>query len=141
VLHPGAVAILPVLDRNHVVLLRNHRWVIGETLWEVPAGTCEPPEPVARTAERELEEETGYHAAKWTSLGYLFASPGVIDEKLHLFIAEGLTAGPSHLEPDEQLEPKIVALHDAISMCLNGEIRDAKTVALLLRYERSLRPE
>src|SRR5688500_16247391 len=87
ILHPGAVGILPVLDRDHVCLLRNHRWVVGETLWELPAGTLEPGEPLEAAARRELAEETGYAAADWTYLGYLFASPGVLDEKLHLFVA------------------------------------------------------
>jgi ADP-ribose pyrophosphatase len=136
VLHPGAVAILPVLDRENIVLLRNHRWVIGETLWEVPAGTCEPPEPVQETAKRELEEETGYKAEKWTPKGFLYASPGVLDEKLHLFIAENLKAGPSHLEADEQLEPVIVKLAEAVQMCLDGRIQDAKTATLILLWER-----
>ena len=98
ILHPGAVVILPVLDADHVVLLRNHRFVIGETLWEVPAGTLEPGEPLQKCAERELAEETGYTAAKWRSLGYLYASPGVLDEKLHLFIAEELTPGTAQPE-------------------------------------------
>ncbi len=139
VLHPGAVAVLPVVDRERIVLLRNYRFVVGETLWEVPAGTCEPPEPVEETARRELEEETGYHAECWTSCGFIYASPGVLDEKLHLFIAEGLRAGPARPEPDEQLEPKVVYLSEAVAMCLDGRIKDAKTVALILRWERQLR--
>src|SRR5580698_7898710 len=102
ILHPGAVVILPVLDRDHVVLLRNHRFVIGQTLWEVPAGTVEPDEPLQACAERELAEETGYVAGKWQSLGFLYASPGVMDEKLHLFIAQELIPGPAKPEPDEQ---------------------------------------
>ena len=134
--HPGAVVILPVLDAEHVVLLKNFRFVIGETLWEVPAGTLEPNEPLEARARRELLEETGYTAARWRGLGYLYASPGVMDEKLHLFIAEDLTPGPAQPEPDEQLEPVTVPLTDAIRMCLDGTIRDAKTVTLLLRWER-----
>jgi ADP-ribose pyrophosphatase len=136
VLHPGAVVILPILDAEHVVLLRNHRFAIGETLWEVPAGTVEPNEPLQTCAERELAEETGYVAAKWRSLGYLYASPGVMDEKLHLFIAEELTPGPARPEPDEQLQPVTVRLDEAIRMCLSGEIKDAKTITSLLLWER-----
>ncbi len=136
--HPGAVVILPVLDAEHVVLLRNFRFVIGETLWEVPAGTVEPNEPLEACARRELLEETGYTAAKWRSLGYLFASPGVMDEKLHLFIAEDLTPGPAKPEPDEQLEPVTVPLADAVRMCLDGTVRDAKTITLLLLWDRSI---
>ena len=136
ILHPGAVVILPVLDADRVVLLRNHRFAINETLWEVPAGTLEPDEALQACAERELAEETGYVAAKWRSLGYLYASPGVLDEKLHLFVAEELTPGPAHPEPGEELQPVTMRLDDAIRMCLAGEIRDAKTVTSLLLWER-----
>ncbi len=136
VLHPGAVVILPVLDAGHVCLLRNHRWVIGETLWEIPAGTLEPGEDLEPAARRELEEETGYTAATWTYRGFLYASPGVLDEKLHLFIAEGLTPGPPRPEADEQLEPVTVPLADAVRMCLSGEIKDAKTITSLLLWDR-----
>jgi ADP-ribose pyrophosphatase len=136
--HPGAVVILPVLDADRVVLLKNFRFVVGETLWEVPAGTVEPPEPLEACARRELLEETGYQAKKWRSLGYLYASPGVMDEKLHLFIAEELTPGPAKPEPDEQLEPVVVPLADAIRMCLDGTIHDAKTVTSLLLWEKLL---
>ena len=139
ILHPGAVVILPVLDRDHVVLLRNHRFVIGATLWEVPAGTREPNEPLEDCAKRELLEETGYRAAKWRSLGYLYASPGVLDEQLHLFVAEELTPGPAQPEADEQLQAVTVRFDEAIRMCLAGEIKDAKTITLLLLWER-MRP-
>lgn len=141
ILHPGAVVILPVLDHNHIVLLRNHRFVIGETLWEVPAGTREPDEPLEDCARRELLEETGYRAAKWRGLGYLYASPGVLDEKLHLFVAEELTAGQMCPEIDEELEPVTVPFDEAIRMCFAGEIRDAKTVTSLLLWERIRREQ
>ena len=136
ILHPGAVVILPVLDAEHIVLLRNHRFVVGETLWELPAGTLETNELLESAARRELAEETGYTAARWRSLGYIFASPGVLDEKLHLFIAEDLTPGKMALEADEELEPVIVKLDEAIRMCLDGTIRDAKTITTLLLWER-----
>ena len=134
--HPGAVVILPVLDAERVVLLRNFRFVVNETLWEVPAGTLEPPEALEACARRELLEETGYTAQKWRSLGFIYASPGLLDEKLHLFVAEELTPGPARPEPDEQLEPVVVRLDDAIRMCLDGTVRDAKTITALLLWER-----
>lgn len=136
--HPGAVVILPVLDAAHVVLLRNERFVVNETLWEVPAGTLEPGEPIEECARRELIEETGYRAAKWRNLGFLYASPGVFDEKLHLFVAEELTPGPASPEPGEHLEPVTVRLDEAIRMCLSGEITDAKTITSLLLWERMM---
>lgn len=137
--HPGAVVILPVIDRDHVCLLRNHRWAVGETLWELPAGTLEPGEELEPAARRELLEETGYTAEHCRSLGFLYASPGVLDEKLHLFVAEGLTPGEMRLEADEQLQPVTVRFADAIAMCLRGEIKDAKTITTLLLWERMAR--
>jgi ADP-ribose pyrophosphatase len=136
IFHPGAVVILPVVDADHICLLRNYRFVIGETLWELPAGTLEPGEPQEKAAARELLEETGYTAAKWRSLGYFYASPGVLDEKLNLFVAEELTPGLARPEADEQLEPKIVAWSEALIMALDGSIKDAKTVTGILLWDR-----
>lgn len=138
IFHPGAVVILPLLDGGRVVLLRNHRFVIGETLWELPAGTVEPGEPLEGCAKRELAEETGYTADRWTGLGYLYASPGVLDEKLHLFVAEGLTPGAMRPEADEQLEPVVLDFAEAIRMCVAGEIKDAKTITALLLWEKRM---
>ncbi len=138
ILHPGAVVILPVLDAEHVVLIRNFRFSAGQALWEVPAGTVEPNEALEACAKRELAEETGYSAIDWTYRGFLYASPGVLDEKLHLFVAECLTAGASRPEADEQIEPFTVPLTEAIRMCLNGEIQDAKTITMLLLWEKLL---
>lgn len=134
--HPGAVVILPMVDPGHVCLLRNHRFVVEETLWELPAGTLEPDEPLEDAARRELAEETGYSAASWHCLGYLYASPGVLDEKLHLFVAEQLTPGEMALEEGEQIEPVTVPWDEAIRMALAGEIRDAKTITGLLWWDR-----
>jgi ADP-ribose pyrophosphatase len=136
IVHPGAVVMLPVIDAEHVCLLRNHRFVVGETLWEIPAGTLEPGEPTLDAAKRELLEETGYTATKWRSLGFMYASPGVMDEKLHLYIAEDLTPGPNRPEADEELVPVTVKLSEAIAMCLDGRIRDAKTITALLLWEK-----
>ena len=136
ILHPGAVVILPVIDRDNVCLLRNYRFVIDETLWEVPAGTLEPGEPVERAAGRELAEETGYVAGRWRTLGYFYASPGVLDEKLHIFVAEDLTPSPARPEADEKLEPRTVSWADALRMALDGTIKDAKTVTAILLWDR-----
>jgi ADP-ribose pyrophosphatase len=136
VMHPGAVVILPVIDRDHICLLRNERFVVGETLWEVPAGTLEPGEPVETAAAPELVEETGYTANKWRKLGVFFPSPGVMDEKMHLFVAEDLVPGTARPEADEQLEPKTVTWADAVRMAMDGTIHDLKTVAAILMWDR-----
>lgn len=136
ILHPGAVVILPVLDDATVCLLRNNRPAVGETLWEVPAGTLEPGEPVDSAAARELAEETGYRASWWKKLGEFYPSPGVLSEKMHLFVACELTPGPMNLEADEELEPHLVSWQQAMTWVLDGTIRDAKTILALLLWEK-----
>jgi ADP-ribose pyrophosphatase len=132
VLHPGAVAILPRLDRDRVCLLRNVRPATGDTLWEIPAGTLEPGEPVEQAAVRELAEETGYRAGRWRKLHEFYPSPGILSERTHLFLAEDLTPGEMHLEADETIEPHVVAWSQAVAWCLDGTIRDAKTLVAIL---------
>jgi ADP-ribose pyrophosphatase len=136
VLHPGAVAILPLIDAEHVCLLRNERPSVGETLWEIPAGTLEPGEPIDQAAVRELAEETGYRAGRWRKLHAFFPSPGVLSERTHLFLAEDLTAGEMHLEADETIEPQVVEWQQAFAWCLDGTIRDAKTLVALLLWNQ-----
>jgi ADP-ribose pyrophosphatase len=137
VLHPGAVVILPLVDAGHVCLVRNVRPVVGEELWEVPAGTLEPGEPVEQAAARELAEETGYHAGRWQRLGVFYPSPGVLGERLHLFVAAELTPGPQRLEADEQLTAHTVSWAQALAWVGDGTIRDLKTVAALLLWQQT----
>jgi len=136
ILHPGAVAILPLLEGDRVCLLRNRRPNVGEVLIEIPAGTLEPNEPPETAAPRELAEETGYRAARWRKLAEFFPSPGVMSERTHLFVAEDLTPGPMHLERDEDLQPFVATMSDAVRWALDGTIRDAKTIVALLLWER-----
>ncbi len=136
VIHPGAVVILPVLDRQQIVLLKNYRFIVEDTLWEVPAGTLESGEEPQQAAIRELAEETGYQAARWHYHGFVYASPGVLTEKMHLFFALDLTPGPAHPEADEHLQPAILPLSTALEMIRRGDIRDAKTVTTLLLWDR-----
>ena len=136
VLHPGAVAVVPLVDAGHVCLLRNQRPAVGATLWEVPAGTLEPGEPPAEAAVRELAEETGYQAARWTKITELIPSPGVLSEVIHLYLAEELTPGPARPEADEDLEAHVVSWEEALTWAMNGTIRDAKTLIALLWLDR-----
>jgi ADP-ribose pyrophosphatase len=136
VLHPGAVAILPLVDAGHVCLLRNRRPIVGETLLEIPAGTLEPGEVPEHAAVRELAEETGYQAGKWRRLTTFYPSPGILSERTHLFLAEQLNPGPAHLERDEELTPEVVAWPQALAWALDGTIRDAKTLVAVLLWER-----
>jgi ADP-ribose pyrophosphatase len=136
ILHPGAVVILPMVDSAYVCLLRNRRPVVGETLLELPAGTLEPDERPDLAAVRELAEETGYQAGRWRKLGEFYASPGVLSELMHLYVAQDLTPGTARPERDEDLQPEVVAWADALAWVLDGTIRDAKTVVGLLLWDR-----
>jgi len=136
VIHPGAAAILPLVDADHVCLLRNPRFVVNETIWEIPAGTLEPGEAPEAAAMRELEEETGYQAKRWRKLAAFYPSPGVLSERTHLFLAEELTPGAMRPEADEQMEPQVVTWEQALAWALDGTIRDAKTLVALLLWDR-----
>jgi ADP-ribose pyrophosphatase len=134
--HPGACVIVPLLDDGRVCLIRNWRVAVNETLVELPAGTLEPPEPPHVTAERELIEETGFRAAKIEFLHAFFLSPGILDEKMHLYLATSLTEGETAREEGEEIENWLVPFDDAIAMVFRGEIRDAKTIVGLLWVDR-----
>lgn len=136
VLHPGAVVLIPLVDERSVCLIRNERIAIGKSLVELPAGTLEPPEPPATTAIRELKEETGFTAARWRQLPGFFMSPGILNERMHVFVAEGMTAGDPAREAGENIDNLIVPWEEALAMIDRGEIEDAKTIAALLMWER-----
>jgi ADP-ribose pyrophosphatase len=137
--HPGAVAIVPVLEDGRICLIRNFRLAVGCWLLEIPAGTLEPGEDPLVTAHRELAEETGYTARVIEPLCQMLFSPGILHERMHLFVATGLTAGPTRLEVGEQIESQTMPLGDILAMIERGEIEDAKTVAALLLYDRRLK--
>jgi ADP-ribose pyrophosphatase len=134
--HPGAVAILPMVDADNVCILRNRRPVVGATLLEIPAGTLEPGEAHAPAAIRELAEETGYRAGQWRKLCEFYPSPGVLSELTHLYLASELTPGPMHLDKDEELVPEVVAWSQAMAWAVDGTIRDAKSLVALLLWDR-----
>jgi ADP-ribose pyrophosphatase len=136
IVHPGAAVILPLLDDGSVVLIRNRRIATGQTLLELPAGTLEPPEPPIECARRELEEETGYRAARLVELLRFYSAPGFCNELLHAFVATGLTPGRTALEAGEQIETEPQPFEDALRAIRDGRIIDAKTIATLLYYDR-----
>ena|SRR5215469_8890134 len=137
--HPGAVTILPILEDGRVCLIRNYRVAVDQTLIELPAGTLEPGEAPSVTAARELEEETGYRASDVRQLAEFFMSPGILSERMVLFLARGLTPGATRLEGGELIEPFHVAWDEAMALVERGEIRDAKSLVGLLWYDRHQR--
>lgn len=131
--HPGAVAILPVIG-DRVCLIENFRVAAGRALYELPAGTLEPGEDPRVAAERELAEETGYRAERWELLTRFFTSPGVLSERMYLFLATGLQAGPPAREAGEDIRNHLVPWQEAMAMAHDGRIEDAKTFVGLLYY-------
>jgi len=139
--HPGGAAVAALDGEGRVCLLRQYRYVADGWLWELPAGKLEPNEPPLATAQRELIEEAGVSASQWTALGVCLPSPGVLGERLHLFMAQGLTAAQSAHEHAEVIQVHWVALAEACAWALDGTISDCKTALGLLRARNmSARP-
>ena len=136
VVHRGAVALLPMVDEGHVCLLRNRRYSVGATLVEIPAGTIDPGESPDETAVRELAEETGYRAGRLRRVAEWFVSPGVFTERMVLYVCEDLTPGPTEHQPDEDLQPFVVAWDEAVAMATDGRIEDAKSLLAILLVDR-----
>ena len=130
--HPGSVVVVPLVSQHEVCLVEVVRVAVGRTLLELPAGTLDRVESLEEAARRELAEETGYRAGRIAPAGEMWMSPGILRERMHLFVAEDLVAGPQALEPGEQIRTRVVAWDEAIAMCFDGRIDDAKTIAGLL---------
>jgi 8-oxo-dGTP pyrophosphatase MutT (NUDIX family) len=131
--HPGGAAVAALDDERRVCLLRQYRYVADGWIWELPAGKLEPHEPPLLTAQRELIEEAGVSARQWLDLGTCLSSPGVFTERLHLYMATGITAATSTHEHGEVIEVHWVALAEACAWALDGTIVDMKTALGLLR--------
>ncbi len=135
--HPGAAAVVPFLDDERIVLIRQYRFAAGGELLEVPAGKLDAGEAPETCAARELEEETGYRAGRLEKLGVIWPSPGFTDERIHLFAARELQPAAQRLEADEIIELVPMAFDDAIAAVVDGRIQDAKSgMALLLAAQR-----
>ena len=134
--HPGAVTVLPLVDDDHVCLIRNYRVAVERTLIELPAGTLEPPEEPEQTAHRELIEETGFRAARLAPLHAFFMSPGILDERMHVFVATELQEVGAARETSEEIENLIVSWDEAMQLVHTGQIEDAKSLVALLMYDR-----
>ena len=129
--HPGAAAVVPFLDRERIVLLRQFRHAAGGTIWEVPAGKLDAGEDPAACAARELAEETGYRAGRIERVGAVLTTPGFSDERIHLFCAFDLLAGATAHEHHELIQSEVVPFERALAMIDSGEITDGKTIAAL----------
>ena len=131
--HPGAAAIVPLKENGSVILIRQYRYAVDGYLLEIPAGTLHPGEDPMVCAARELEEEIGYKAIRWQKLLPIFTAPGFCDEKIHLYLAQGLRETRQRLDRDEIIERIEMPLSEAIAKILDGTICDAKSIAALTR--------
>lgn len=133
--HSGGVVIL-AFKEDKILLVKQFRYPMKEVMLELPAGKLEQGEEPFEAAKRELEEETGYCANKWTDLGYVYTSPGYSDEKLYLYKAEDLEFTHCHPDEGEIIQAFEYKYDDVLKMIDNGQINDAKTLCALLRGKR-----
>ncbi len=143
VVHPGAIALVPLLPDGRVVLVRQWRHAVGRMLLEVPAGTREPDEPPEATAARELTEETGYTAERIVPLGSFFTAPGFSTEEIYCYLALGLREGDASPEEDEGISLAYLPLGDAPAAVARGDFQDAKSIAAfaMARHYLDLHPD
>lgn len=135
--HPGASAVLPFLSEPtgpdpQILLIKQYRYAAEDFLYEVPAGRLDPNEAPIDCARRELMEETGCTAARIEPLYTFYTTPGFIDERIHGFMATGITRGESRREADEFMTLETLTLSQALELIKRGEIRDGKTAVLIL---------
>ncbi|MBI3319068.1 MAG: NUDIX hydrolase [Candidatus Omnitrophica bacterium] len=137
--HPGSVVIVPLLDRSHIIFVRQYRRAVGRWLLELPAGTLDHQgERPSTCARRELEEETGWKAGRLTQIGWFFAAPGFLSERLTIFVATNLTHTTAHPEPDELVTPVVLSLRTALAKIHQGTICDAKSIIGVVFAQRFL---
>lgn len=130
--YAGAVAVVPVNEKGELLLVRQYRYAVGETLLEIPAGKIERGEDYASSAARELVEETGYEAGNLKHLISFYSTPGFTNEQIHLFLATELALKKQDLDEDEFIEVETVNMKKAAEMIMSGEICDAKSVVGIL---------
>jgi len=136
--HPGAAAVVPFLSENEVLLIRQYRYAVGGTIWEIPAGKLDAGEEPLACAARELEEETGQRAGRLESLGDILTTPGFTDERIYLYAAHDLEATTQRLEDDEVIELVPMPLAAALELVWSGEMNDGKSALALVRAAQRL---
>ena len=133
-LHIGAVAVIPLLSDGCVLMERQYRYPHSRVLLEIPAGKLNSTdEDPLEAAKRELREETGAIAKKYTDLGEMIPSPAILGEKIRMYLAEDISFTDRNLDDDEFLEVERIPLNDLYKMVMSGEIKDAKTQIAVLK--------
>lgn len=137
--HLGAVCIVPVTEDGQVVVERQYRYPLDMVITEIPAGKLDSPqEDRLSAAKRELHEETGLSADKWTDMGCFYSAVAYSTEKISMYLAQGLHQGEQKLDPDEFLNVEMVPLTELVEQVMAGEIVDIKTQAAILKAARIL---
>lgn len=131
--HPGGVVVVAMKDKKTILMVKQYRYPIKEVSLELPAGRLEKGEDPDLAIKRELEEETGHIAKIWESLGYIYTTPGICDEKLHLYLATGLEFKEQRPDEGEIIEYFEYNLEEVFELVKSGEINDAKTICALTR--------
>jgi len=139
--HPGSVVVLPVLADGRILLIQQYRHATRQYLWELVAGRMDPGETPKAAAARELIEETGYRAKRFRIFLDIFPTPGFLEERMFILLAEGLTAGEAEPEEDEKIISRSHDRQQLEEMIRGGKLRDAKSIAGILFYFRFLSPE
>ena len=137
--HHGGVCIAALDEDGCLLMVRQFRYPYGEVLLEIPAGKLEKGEDPLECGKRELEEETGYVAERFTDLGKLYPTPAYVTEVIHMYYAENLTKTAQRLDADEFLSVEHVPLADAVEMVMSGEIRDSKTQVAILKLKELIK--
>jgi ADP-ribose pyrophosphatase len=132
VCHPGSVVVVPHLPDGRVIMVRQYRHAVQESLWELVAGGMEPGETPRQSARRELMEEANYHARVLKPLLEFYPSPGILSEKMHLVEARDLTPSQGHPDADERIETGFFTTEEIMKMTRAGKIRDGKTLVGIL---------
>jgi ADP-ribose pyrophosphatase len=138
--HPGSVVVLPVLPGGRILLIRQYRHATRQYLWELVAGRMDPGETPRAAAARELIEETGYRAKRLRVFLDVFPTPGFLEERMFILLAEGLTEGKAEPEEDEKIVSRAYSRTQLEKMIRGGKLRDAKSIAGILFYFRFLSP-
>jgi len=139
--HPGSVVVLPVLPDGRILLIQQYRHATRQYLWELVAGRMDAGETPKVAAARELIEETGYRAKRLRVFLDVFPTPGFLEERMFILLAEGLTAGEAEPEEDEKIVSRPYNRKQLEGMIRGGRLRDAKSVAGILFYLRFLAPQ
>jgi ADP-ribose pyrophosphatase len=132
--HPGAVAIVPILDDGRILLVKQYRYSAGKDILEIPAGTLEAGEAPDTCARRELSEETGYTAGSMKKILTMYMAPGYSNEVIHLYFATQLKQGTTHTEDDEDITVEAYGADELLEMMEKNKIEDAKTIAGVLSF-------